>query len=74
MLKKILKPFQINTILAKMNRIIAMVIINFMVEGNTSVITTTGNRSKPSVAWDDRKPPTHSSVRLSSLKVKPINL
>ena len=58
-------------ILAKMYRIIAIVSIDLIVVGKTSVMTTTGNNSKPRVACDARNPPTHSSVSLSSLKVKP---
>ena len=45
-----------------------------MVEGNTRVITTMGKSSSPNVACDDRKPPTHNSVRLSVVKVKPMSL
>ena len=71
-MKKILKPFQINTILAKIYRIIEIITIDFMAEGNNNAIIATGNRISPRVACEEMKPPTHMLVVESVAKVKPI--
>ena len=51
----------------------ARVTMNFIDEGNRSVMIATGKSSKPSDACEARYPLTHRSVKVSLLKVNPIS-
>ena len=67
MLKKILKPLQIKAMRAEKYRIIDAASMKLMVEGNTSMMPTSGNKSNPSSDCDALKPLSHKSVLVLSL-------